>query len=113
VKNLVSLEMAKAHLRIDYADEDSLLGLYVTAASEAVLNYLKSGADSFLDTAGFVPLDTSGDPVAPGAVQSATLLQIGYLWKDRDNDDGKAYDHGYLPRPVVSLLYPLRDPALA
>jgi hypothetical protein len=111
---LVSIELAKQHLRVDYDDEDAIITAYVEAASEAVINYLKSGADYFLDSAGFVPEDSAGDPLGvPGAVRAATLLQIGFLWKDRDNDEGKAYEMGYLPRPVTALLYPLRDPALA
>jgi hypothetical protein len=39
-------------------------------------------------------------------------MMVGILARDRDGVEAKDWDHGYLPRPVTSLLYPLRDPAL-
>lgn len=111
---LVSLEQAKRHLRVDFDDEDNDIELKVHAASGAVLNYLKSGADVFLDSSGDVPEDSAGDPVGvPFEVQAAALLMLGYLYKDRDTNAGGEYEQGYLPKPVTALLYPLRDPAFA
>lgn len=109
---LVSLAQGKRHLRVDFEDEDNDIELKVHAASAAVLNYLKSGADAFLDSSGGVIEDSSGDPVGiPFEVQAATLLMLGYLYKDRDTNAGGEYEQGYLPKPVTALLYPLRDPA--
>lgn len=115
---LVSLQEASDHLRRDTEDDDMDLTLKIHAASAAVLNYLKSGADSFLDSNGEVLQDSSGDPVGvPFEVKAATLLMVGELYKSREGAQEGAVDsqfgYGYLPRSVVALLYPLRDPALA
>lgn|SRR5690606_29254277 len=121
----VTLDRAKAHLNMDHDEDDNLIGLYITAASRAVKNYLKSGSPFKVETDsdGNDVLDSSGDPVyerdSSGAkiiaeeVQAATLLLIGHLYKDRDENPDGAFEAGYLPKPVTALLYPLRDPALA
>jgi len=97
---LVTLAEARDHLRSDSVDDDADLTIKIHAASGAVINYLKSPA--FID-----------ESAVPFEVKAATLLLIGYLYKDRDGDEGGEYQQGYLPRPVTALLYPLRDPALA
>ena len=49
----------------------------------------------------------------PFEVRAATVLMIGHLMRNPDNNVEGAFDRGYLPMPVTALLYPLRDPALA
>jgi hypothetical protein len=116
-------------------EDDPDLALKVRAASAAVLNYLKGFRNVWVvavEMAGAYPLlvdgkpvpmvDTNGEPVfvedSNGArtvrdeVKAATLLMLGYLWKDRDENADGAFDMGYLPKPVTALLYPLRDPAV-
>jgi hypothetical protein len=108
---LVTLEQAKQHLRIDHDDEDNDLILKIHAASGAVVNYLKSGADIFLDSNGEPVYDSSDEPIGmPFVVKAAVLLILGFLYKDRDENAGDAYEQGFLPKPVTALLYPLRDP---
>lgn len=115
---LVSLSKGKDHLRVDHDAEDSIIELYIKAASKAVLNYLKDGKDAFLDStnldsSGEVEVDSDGEPVGiPFEVQAATLIMLGYLYKNRDNNDGYdgASGQGVLPLPVTALLYMLRDP---
>lgn len=110
---LVSLAQAKDHLRIDTSDGDNDLTLKIHAASGAVLNYIRSGADAFTDSSGEAILDSNESPIGiPYEIQAATLLMIGYLNRDRDADGDKAYQMGYLPAPVTALLYPHRDPML-
>ena len=66
--------------------------------------------DFFLDSAGDVIVDSNDEPVGiPYEVQCAVLILVGYLYRNRDTNDG--FDPGYLPAPVTALLYPLRDPA--
>lgn len=104
----ITLEEAKSHLRVDGDAEDSDVTLKTHAASGAVRGYLKSAADAYLDD--------QGDPITgkvPYEVKAATMLMLGFLYKDRDEDSSNAYSQGFLPRPVTALLYPLRDPALA
>ena len=101
---LVTLAEARDHLRSDSVDDDADLTIKIHAASGSVINYLK--APAFIDETGAII-----ESAVPFEVKAATLLLVGYLYKDRD-DDGE-YQQGYLPRPVTALLYPLRDPALA
>ncbi len=121
----VSLERAKQHLNMDHDSDDALIQAYITAASEAVKNYLKSASpyeierdandNPVFDSSGFPVYieDSSGERSVRYVVQAATLLQVGFLYKDRDENANEAYDLGYLPKPVMALLYPLRKPALA
>src|SRR3546814_1962271 len=85
---LVSLEAANAHLRVDHDEDDNDIALKLQAASAAVLRYLKTeGIADFVDSSGTLPEDSSGIVEAvPADVRAATLLMLGYLYKDRDND---------------------------
>jgi hypothetical protein len=108
---------------MDHDLDDVLIEAYIGAASSAVKNYLKSASpyeverdsndDPILDSSGdpIYVVDSSGDKVVKYEVQAATLLQLGFLYKDRDENADGAYDMGYLPKPVMALLYPLRTPA--
>lgn len=111
---LVTLAQAKAHLRTDTDDGDADLALKIRAASKAVIEYIRNGADPFTDSAGDVVEDSSGDPVGiPEDVQIATLFLIGYFDNNRGSDDKNAFEGGWLPGPVRALLAPWRDPPLA
>lgn len=112
---LVSLAQASAHLRRDTAADDADLTLKVYAASAAVMNYIQGpGIDGFTDSAGDVFVDSNGEPVdVPYDVQAATLLLIGYFYKNRDDNPDGAFERGYLPAPVCALLTPYRDPSVA
>lgn len=110
---LVSLQQAKDHLRVDNSAEDNDLTLKIHAASGAVLNYIRNGADTFTDSSGEPILDSNGSPLGiPYEVQAATLLMTGFLHRLRDEDGEGAFEMGYLPKPVTALLYTHRTPAL-
>lgn len=121
----VTLEQAKRQLEMDHDDSDSLITGYVNAASKAVKNYLKSASpfeierdahdNPVTDSSGdpIYVIDSQGDMVVAAEVQQATLLLVGYFYKDRDNNADGAYEKGYLPKPVTALLYPLRTPTLS
>lgn len=121
----VTLDRAKQHLNMDHNLDDTLIEVYVQAASGAVKNYLKSASpyeverdsndDIIRDSSGdpTYVVDSSGDKVVSYPVQAAVLLMVGFLYKDRDENPDSAFERGYLPKPVTALLYPLRDPALA
>ncbi|EKG38858.1 head-tail connector protein [Pseudomonas syringae] len=104
----ITLEEAKDHLRVDDDAEDNDIKLKTHAASGAVRNYLKSAADIYFDAKGEVITAS-----IPYEVQAATMLMLGYLYKDRDENSNGAFDTGDLPKPVTALLYSLRMPALA
>lgn len=108
---LVSLDQARAHLRSDTADDDGDLTLKIKAASRAVVTYLKD--PSFADSSGGIPEDSSGIAIdVPEDVAIATLMLIGYFYKQRDEDSTKEYESGMLPRPVTALLFPYRVPTI-
>jgi hypothetical protein len=108
---LVTLEQVKEALHVDTDDDDGPLGLYIEAASAAVINYLKGQAEALLD------LDSSGEIPSgvevPAPIAVATIALVGHYYREPDGDEQKAFERGYLPAPVTALLYPLRDPALA
>ena len=105
----VTLDEVKPSLRIDFDDDDALLSMLIEAATGAVINYLKSAADQYLDSGGEVP---SGMEI-PAEIRFATIFLVGVMYRSPDQDQDGAFERGYLPMPVTALLYPLRDPALA
>lgn len=105
---LVSLTEVQNALRIDGDDEDPALVLLIEAASEAVIAYLKAGADAFIEGGDLIP-----EAVVPDRVKAATIYWIGVMRRNPDNDTEGAYSFGFPPLPVVSLLHQMRDPALA
>lgn len=114
MNNLVTTTEAVNSLRCEPTDPS--LPLLIAAASEAVLQYI--GDPTFVDTAGFVPLDTAGDPIGvPYQVKAATLLLLGELYEHRKPNPldpvPSEYGYGYLSRSVVALLYQFRTPTIA
>lgn len=107
---LVTIQQVKQALRIDENDDDEILTLMISAASRRVIQHLKAQAQVLLD------LDSGGDPVSAGVpdeVALATIMLVGYLFKNLDQDPEGDFHLGKLPLPVKSILYMLRDPALA
>lgn len=121
----VTLQQAKSHLEIVHGGDDALLNAMIEAASGAVYGYLKSSRHLFeperdsnyvpvVDSNGAeVPVrDSSGAKVIRPEVQNATLIMLGVLYRNRDENDAAIFDGNYLPAPVKNLLYFLRDPAV-
>jgi hypothetical protein len=108
----VDLSQAKDHLRVDHDSEDMDIQLKILQASSLIKSYLKSASpyEPLMDGEDNPTLDSSGEPVARYEVQAATLVMVQYLY---DRDLAGTMTPGYLPDAVVSMLYPLRDPALA
>ena len=120
---LITLEEAKAHLRVDHNLDDDDIDAAITDASAAVLAYIGDSQYLFLDTGGdALDLeDTSADQAglrAQGICKRATKLLVGSFYRYRDGASPEArvdpqYGYGYLPAAVTALLYPLRDPTIA
>ena len=99
---LISLEQAKAALRLTHNDDDALIEDHIDAASEAVMQYLNR------DVSWFDPeTNTLGD--VPFRVQKATehLVMLFY-----DEPLGDAFDHRRMPSQVTSILFPMRKLSL-
>lgn len=83
--NLVPIETARAHLRIDAGDEDDLVALYLAAAQASAVEHLNR---SVYDTQ--EALDAADDPpealpmVVNAAIQAAILLILGHLYANRE-----------------------------
>ena len=105
----VTLDQAKAHLRVDTDVEDSDITLKLLSAQSAVLAYLKVASLDALQ----VGSPAEYPPGAEGSIIAATLLLVGYFYRQRDEDTAHEWEQGYLPRPVTALLYGFRDPACA
>lgn len=107
--DLITLSEVKAGLRIDHDDDDGQLTLLISGASERIINYLKGRAKEVLN------IDDDGNVLGPvpASVTAATLMLVGYLYQDIDQDPDKDWDLGRLPKKVSSMIYQLRDPALA
>lgn len=123
----VSLEEAKRQLYVmeDETTDDALITGLIFAASSAVRNYIQGNQpwQPVLDSNMLPELDSNGDPtyevdssgdkLVRAEVKQATLLLVGYFYKNRDENPDEAFDKdGYLPAPVKALLYPLRVPTL-
>ncbi|WP_395066185.1 head-tail connector protein [Paraburkholderia silvatlantica] len=98
--SIITLDQAKQWIRVDGDAMDPNIELAIAGASASVLAYLKR--DPYAD----------GEAV-PAQVVQATALLTGMFIRDPDMADVQSWLAGYPPAPIVSLLYPLRDPALS
>ena len=103
---LVTLPVAKTHLRVEHSHDDADITLKIDQAGAIVTNYIKrsAGDDDIEWTTDTVPLD----------IQAATLIMLSRLYDDRDagREDGDIA-LGYLPKSVTAMLHRWRTPALA
>lgn len=123
--NFVTVDDAREHLQIGDDSHDAWLATWIPSASAMIRNYMQGHRlfEVEIDTSGNPVLDTNGDPVIATdtngvplvrfEVRAATLIMLGYLFRQRDEDEHREFEMGYLPRPVTAILYPLRDPAIA
>jgi hypothetical protein len=115
----IDVEQAKSQIRGYEEIDDTELEEMVLAASAIVRNYLKetSAYEPELDSNDLPVLDSAGDVVYTTTVrvevQMATKSLTAYMWRNRDENADGAFEQGYLPKPVTSILFPLRHPALA
>jgi uncharacterized phage protein (predicted DNA packaging) len=99
---LLTLDVAKKHLRVDHADDDADITRKIDQASAIVLDYIKQRDAAW-----------TADDVPP-VIAAATEIVLSMLYDDRaagGQENGVAM--GYLPLSVTSLLHRYRDPALA
>lgn len=102
---LVTLFQVKEHLRVTIDDEDADLQGKLEMASAIILDFLKL---SGLPDAWNGESDDSPGTGVPPLVQSATLLVVGELYKNREASAADLLSPG-----IKDLLRRYRDPALA
>lgn len=86
---LITLEQAKAHLRIDDADADDDLTLKVRAAEIMASEYI--GREIYPDevTLALAVLAGTAGPypiVCNDLIRAAILLTLGHLWENREDN---------------------------
>lgn len=86
---LLDLAIAKLHLRVDCADDDLLIALYIGAAYDQAQQYL--GRNIYADQesmAAAILAGTAGDTppmVCNDSVLAAMLLTLGHLYANRED----------------------------
>lgn len=102
--SIIDLTTAKNHLRVDTADDDALIQLYLDAAEKAAGSHCNRTfyAD---DTAMGADADGLVLPDEP-AVMAAVLLTLGHLYENRASVD--TVQKQELPLGLASLLQPYR-----
>ncbi len=103
---LVTLEEAKLHLRIDDDYGDSDLTLKIQGGSAAILSYIQGSRALIVDDSGNL---IDGEPLT--RVQTALLVLLGYLDRNRGGEEEKL-KQGELPFSVSMLIYDLRKPTI-
>ena len=89
---IVTVDEAKAHLRIEDDDEDVYLESLITRAQAVAEDYCR------------VPFSEE----APEPVRLAVLLFVSFYYENRDVPDRTTY--GAMMLAFQNLLYPYRDP---
>ena len=88
---VLTAEEVKAHLRIQYGDEDAYL--------DGLIRQAQAAAEDFCRVA--------FDDIAPEPVRLAVLLMVSHYYENRDNPDKQVYLAMRLA--FENLLYPYRD----
>ncbi|MHC5644232.1 head-tail connector protein [Escherichia coli] len=104
---LVTLEEAKMHLRIDDDYGDSDLTLKIQGGSAAILSYIQGSRSLIVDDTGNL---IDGEPLT--RVQTALLVLLGYLDRNRGGEEEEKLKQGELPFSVSMLIYDLRKPTI-
>jgi Phage gp6-like head-tail connector protein len=101
--DLVTLDVAKTHLRITDTDHDADVQQKLTAASATIRDYLKDRNDPTWDP------DT-----VPAWIGQAVLLLVGHLYEHRGDAFGPSGDNDdRVWEAIANLTRRSRDPALA
>lgn len=78
--SIVTLAEAKLHCRIDQADEDTLVQIYLDAAETSAAQFLGRAIYADANAQG---TDTAGI-VMNAAIKSAVLLMVGHYYANRE-----------------------------
>lgn len=100
---LVTLEEAKLHLRIDEDYDDPDLTMKIQGGSAALLSYIQGSRDKVVTEAGDL---INGEPLS--RMQTALLVLLGYLDRNRGAEEEEKLRQGELPLAVTMLIYDLR-----
>lgn len=103
---ILTLDQAKAHLRVDTADQDTQVTLYMGAAEQAAVDFLNRAV--YVDQAAMdAAADTTG-VIATDAIRAAMLLIVGKLYAFREDVTIAQAGIAELPNGAAALLMPYR-----
>ena len=117
---IVTLDTAKAYLRVDSSDEDALIGILLKSAEQMVMDVARLSQDDW-ETIQKVTTDDDGNVLtihtrkmkASEIIQMRDLLRIailytvGYLYEHREEAD-----HHGLVLTLRNLLFAIREGVL-
>jgi hypothetical protein len=130
MEDLVTLQQARDHLRIDNDADDAWLATWIPAISQAIGTWLKdewrayelsrdADGELLLDSSEEpIPLEDSNGPIVKSVVTAACLVELAQQFRYRDGSEAAAvhshWGHGYvLGAGATSLLSGLRKSTLA
>lgn len=129
--DLVTVEDAKQHIRIDNDADDAWLEVFIPAISDAVMSWLKDEWRAYIlatDADGnvltdsaevpIIALDSNGEATVKPRVKAAVLVELAQQYRFRDGSGAAAVPahagHGYvLGTGATSLLNALRKTTVA
>ena len=114
---IVTLETAKAYLRVDSADEDALIGILLNSAEQLVMDLARLSSTDWTNIQK-VRTDDDGNVISihttklkPAEIiqmrellRIAILYTVGYLYEHREEGD-----HHDLTLTLRSLLFAIRE----
>ena len=117
---IVTLDTAKAYLRVDTADEDAIIGILLKSAEQMAMDVARLSQDDW-ETIQKVTTDENGNvtTVHTGKIKPAEIIQmrellrvailyaVGYLYEHREEAD-----HHDLVLTLRSLLFAIREGVL-
>lgn len=101
---LVALPEVKAMLRILHDEDDYVLQMIISAASQSIATHLKQ-PNLLLVESPPVYIDPR--------IKIATIMLVGHIYRSPDRNVDNAFEFGFLPKPVTAILYNMRDPTIA
>lgn len=99
---LISLEEAKGYLRVDTADEDAMIGIFISAAERLCADVARL-SDERWEAVNSDAEDASLLPIRE-TMKVAILYTLGYLFEHREEAD-----HHDLTLTLRSLLFGIRE----
>jgi hypothetical protein len=109
---LITLDEAKAHLRVTTIQDDGDIQLKLLAATQVVIDYLTRR-----DTDWNAEMDAWTAETVPPSVRAAIFVQLGELYRKRgddpDTEPRPASGGAFLSPTVTALLMRYRDPGVA
>lgn len=115
---LIDIATARMQIRSDDTYDDALVGSYILAVSNAIINYVNTA--DYIDSTGEIPVDSNDMPEVeiPNDWRLACMIEVARMYRFRENDSDDHIDpqfgYGYpFGKTAIGLLFPYRLPTVA